>query len=158
MKTKTLSPQLLRKRKLLIVLPLFVLPFVTLLFWALGGGKASEVQAQKQNSKQGLNMELPDANLKDDKALDKLSYYEKAALDSAKLEELMKNDPYYLQRAGTERSNIFVNDSIPPSIKYQAKPSYASANLNTSPYSSLHHQVSRNTIHILMHKELQVVL
>ena len=136
MKTKTLSPQLLRKRKLLIVLPLLVLPFVTLLFWALGGGTASDIQAQNQNSKQGFNMELPDANLKDDKALDKLSYYEKAALDSAKLEELMKNDPYYLQRAGTERSNIFINDSIPPSIKYQAKPSYASTNLNTSPYSS----------------------
>ena len=51
-------------------------------------------------------MELPNANLKDDKPLDKLSYYEKAASDSAKLEELMKNDPYYLQKtnaaAGTE--------------------------------------------------------
>ncbi|HEX8332450.1 MAG TPA: hypothetical protein VF622_07485, partial [Segetibacter sp.] len=140
MKTKMLSPQLLRKRKLLIVLPLLVLPFVTLLFWALGGGKASDVQAQKQNSKQGLNMELPDANLKDDKSLDKLSYYEKAALDSAKLEELMKNDPYYLQRTGAERSNLFINDSIPSSIKYQPDRSYASSNLNASPYSGHNYQ------------------
>jgi len=135
MKTKTLSAQLLRKRKLLIVLPLLVLPFATLLFWALGGGKANDVQAQKQNSKQGLNMELPDANLKDDKSLDKLSYYEKAATDSAKLEELMKNDPYYLQRASAERTNIFTNDSIPSPIRYQPNRSYTSTNLNTSPYS-----------------------
>jgi conjugative transposon TraM protein len=135
MKTKTLSPQSLRKRKLLIVLPLLVLPFITLLFWALGGGKASDVQAQKQSSKHGFNMDLPDANLKDDKALDKLSYYEKAATDSAKLEELMKNDPYYLQRTGKERGNVFINDSIPSSIKYQPNRSYSSTNLNTSPYS-----------------------
>ncbi|MCW3106876.1 MAG: hypothetical protein JWQ09_1382 [Segetibacter sp.] len=140
MKTKTLSPQLLRKRKLLIVLPLLVLPFVTLLFWTLGGGNASDAQSQKQDSKQGLNMELPDANLKDDKPLDKLSYYEKAASDSAKLEELMKNDPYYLQRTSAERSNFFINDSIPSSIKYQPKRSYASTNLNTSPYSGHNYQ------------------
>lgn len=126
---------MLRKRKLLIVLPLLVLPFATLLFWALGGGQA-DVQAKKQDSKHGLNMELPDANLKDDKKLNKLSYYEKAATDSSKLKELMKNDPYYLQRTSAERSNIFINDSIPSSIKYQPNRSYGSTNLKTSPYSS----------------------
>lgn len=131
MKTKMLSPQLLRKRKLLIVLPLLVLPFVTLLFWALGGGTASDVQGQNQNSKQGFNMELPDANFKDDKALDKLSYYEKAASDSAKLEELMKNDPYYLQRASAERSSTFFNDSTPSSAKYQMRAPYQSNNPTT---------------------------
>lgn len=139
MKTKTLSPQLLRKRKFLIVLPLLVLPFVTLLFWALGGGNTNGVQAQQTSTKPGLNMELPDANLKDDKSLDKLSYYEKAALDSARLEELMKNDPYYLQKLSAERSDIFINDSIPASIKYTPKPSHGSTNLNTSPYNN-HYQ------------------
>jgi conjugative transposon TraM protein len=102
----------------------------------LGGGKAGEVQSQEQNSKQGLNMELPNANLKDDKALDKFNYYERAASDSAKLNELMKNDPYYLQRTGPEKRNVFINDSIPSSIKYLVKSSYASTNLNTSPYRS----------------------
>ena len=139
MKTKTLSPQLLRKRKFLIVLPLLVLPFVTLLFWALGGGNANDVQAQQTSTKPGLNMELPNANLKDDKPLDKLSYYEKATLDSARLEEMMKNDPYYLQKLSAERSDVFINDSIPASIKYNPKPSYGSTNLNTSPYNN-HYQ------------------
>ena len=136
MKTKTLSPQMFRKRKFLIVLPLLVLPFVTLLFWALGGGAANELQAQNADSKPGLNMELPTANLKDDKPLDKLSYYEKAALDSAKFEELMKNDPYYLQKLGAERSNVYINDSMPAPVKYAPKASYGSTNLNTSPFNS----------------------
>ena len=136
MKTKTLSPQMLRKRKFLIVLPLLVLPFVTLLFWTLGGGNGNDVKAQHTSTKPGLNMELPDANLKDDKPLDKLSYYEKAALDSARLEELMKNDPNYLQKISTEGRDIFINDSIPASIKFAPKSSFGSTNLNTSPYNS----------------------
>src|SRR5512133_1148930 len=113
MKTKTMSPQSLRKRKFLMVLPLLVLPFVTLLFWSLGGGNTSEVQAQPTSAKPGLNMELPDVHLKDDKPLDKLSYYEKAALDSAKLEEQMKNDPYYLQTRNREGNGTYMADSIP---------------------------------------------
>lgn len=136
MKTTTQSPQFLRKRKFLIVLPLLVLPFLTLLFWALGGGGASDVKAQQNASKQGLNMELPNANLKDDKPLDKLSYYEKAASDSAKLEELMKNDPYYLRKSNEETTGLIINDSIPTSIKYVGKPTYGRSNVNTSPYSS----------------------
>jgi len=136
MKTNTLSPQMLRKRKFLIVLPLLVFPFVTLLFWALGGGNGNDLRAQQTTTKPGLNLELPDANLKDDKPLDKLSYYEKAALDSAKLEELMKNDPNYLQKLSTEGSHIFINDSIPASVKYTPKSSYGSTNLNTSLYNN----------------------
>jgi conjugative transposon TraM protein len=142
MKTKMSSPELLHKRKLLIVLPLLVLPFVTLLFWALGGGKAGDIQAQKQDSKQGLNLQLPDANLKDDKPLNKLSYYEKAALDSEKLDEQMKNDPYYLEKTRAERAKTFINNSIPPSIKYRPKPSYTNTNLNRSPFSTYKYQDS----------------
>ncbi len=66
METKKHSPQFLQKRKFLLVLPLLVLPFITLLFWALGGGKLSDAQAQPQTAKEGLNIELPDAYLKDD--------------------------------------------------------------------------------------------
>ena len=142
MKTKTPSPQMLRKRKFLIVLPLLVLPFVTLLFWALGGGSSNDVQAQQTGTKPGLNMELPNANLKDDKQLDKLSYYEKAALDSAKLQELIKNDPNYLRKLSTEGTDIFINDSIAAYPKYTPKSSFGSTNLNTSPYSN--HYQDRN--------------
>src|SRR5687768_9655109 len=94
MNTKTHSVQYLRKRKFLLVLPLLILPFITLAFWALGGGQSSNENVAQVSSK-GLNMELPEPYLKDDESFDKLSYYEKAASDSAKLEQLMRSDPYY---------------------------------------------------------------
>src|SRR4051812_14911575 len=119
MKTETLSPQLLRKRKLLLGLPLLVLPFVTLLFWTLGGGKSGRVQAQQTDSQQGLNTQLPDANLKDDKRLDKLSYYEKAASDSAKLKGLIRNDSYYAGEIQSEGTGLSINDSL-SATKYKS--------------------------------------
>jgi conjugative transposon TraM protein len=113
METQTVSTQFLKKRKLFLMLPLLVLPFVTLLFWALGGGKGSDLQAQQQNPKRGLNTDLPNAYLKDEKPLDKLSYYEKASSDSAKLENLMKNDPYYMQFKSMESKDLLSsNDSL----------------------------------------------
>ena len=94
----------LRKRKMLLVLPLLVLPFITMAFWALGGGKASGGDSSNANYKQGLNLQLPDAKLKEDKGLNKLSYYEMAAADSAKLKEKRRSDPYFAQ------NNITVAD------------------------------------------------
>lgn len=112
METQTHSPEFLRKRKLFVVLPLLALPFLTLLFWALGGGKVSDLQAQQQSNKGGLNTELPDAYLKDEKPLDKLIYYEKASSDSAKLQDLIKNDPYYTQhKTGNATGLLSFNDS-----------------------------------------------
>jgi conjugative transposon TraM protein len=83
--------QNLRKRKMLLVMPLLVIPFVTLAFYALGGGRGNE-QAKISNE---LNLKLPSSSLKDDQALDKLSFYDKARNDSLKLAEWMRNDPYF---------------------------------------------------------------
>jgi conjugative transposon TraM protein len=81
-----------RRRKFLLLLPLFILPFVTMLFWAMGGGSTNRSGVI---SKKGFNLQLPSAQFKEDKAMDKLNYYDKAALDSTKLEELRKKDPNY---------------------------------------------------------------
>lgn len=94
MEKKTISSKTLRERKLLMVLPALVLPFITLMFWALGGGKAETRAAQTKETK-GFNTELPSANFKDEKPLDKMSYYNRAASDSARLNGLLKNDPNY---------------------------------------------------------------
>lgn len=80
-----------KKRKMMLVLPLLVIPFLTMAFWALGGGSGKAKTAESN----GLNLALPDANLKDDKVLDKLSFYDQAAKDSMKREEWMRNDPYF---------------------------------------------------------------
>lgn len=85
------SPQFLRKRKFFMALPLLCLPFMTLMFWALGGG-AGTATAQGQK---GINATLPDAQLKEGDPLDKMAYYDQAAQDSAELSEQRKNDPFY---------------------------------------------------------------
>lgn len=131
MEQKTQSPKMLRQRKFLLVLPLLVLPFMTLMFWSLGGGKIENTEAQPLTNK-GFNMDLPDAYLKDDKPLDKMSYYDKAASDSSELEELMKNDPNY--RKHTSLSNDvdgIQGDDISVSRNYAR-----SGALITSPYGS----------------------
>jgi conjugative transposon TraM protein len=88
------TPKMIRQRRFLLVLPLLALPFITMIFWALGGGKVEKAQAQAA-VKKGFNINLPDANLKNDKPMDKMSYYEQAQLDSIKFLELVKNDPNY---------------------------------------------------------------
>jgi len=81
-----------KKRKMLLLLPVLVIPFLTLAFYAMGGGHG---RTEKVVSENGLNLQLPEANLKEEKLLDKLSFYDKAAKDSAKMQEWMRSDPYY---------------------------------------------------------------
>ncbi|OXA73778.1 conjugative transposon protein TraM [Flavobacterium aquidurense] len=98
MEQKTKSLKELKQRKMLLVLPLLALPFITAIFWALGGGKmeAANLAAPEQK---GFNIKLPNANLKEGILLDKMNYYDMAALDSAKLNELIKKDPNYLSQS-----------------------------------------------------------
>ncbi|GAA4429888.1 conjugative transposon protein TraM [Pontibacter saemangeumensis] len=115
-----------------MVLPLLALPFVTLLFWALGGGREGDASAQGQAPK-GFNMALPDAYLKEEEPLDKLSYYKKAASDSARLNELLKNDPYYQQQMASGPS--WSQDTSLPEGNYKSTSPASGSRLNTSPYS-----------------------
>jgi hypothetical protein len=94
MKTQPLTPKMLRQRKFLLVAPLLILPFLTLFFWALGGGKVNATDATN-NAAKGFNMNLPGAKLKNNSTFNKMSYYNQAALDSVKLKQEMKSDPYY---------------------------------------------------------------
>ncbi|HEX5553358.1 MAG TPA: conjugative transposon protein TraM [Chitinophagaceae bacterium] len=92
----------IRQRKFLLVLPLLALPFMTMIFWALGGGKVEKAEAQAA-TKKGFNINLPDAILNDDKPMDKMSYYNLAQQDSMKFLEMIKNDPNY--------KNVFMTDT-----------------------------------------------
>lgn len=89
-----ISPTLKRKRKFLTIVPLLVIPFLTMIFWALGGGQKADAQSVTDTNT-GLNLQLPDAKFKDGKEIDKMGYYDRAAADSVKLHALMKDDPYY---------------------------------------------------------------
>ena len=105
MKQQTLTPKMRRQRKMLLALPLIILPFLTLFFWALGGGKGNPALAQTTEQR-GLNTKLPDAKLKDSRALNKMSYYAQAALDSNKLRQQMKSDPYYQNHSRGDTADL----------------------------------------------------
>lgn len=94
METKTISLKESKKRKMLLVLPLITLPFITVLFYILGGGKI-ETAAGLSEPKKGFNFNLPVPKFKEDSALDKMSYYDQASSDSLKLLEQIKKDPNY---------------------------------------------------------------
>ncbi|RPD44053.1 conjugative transposon protein TraM [Paracnuella aquatica] len=133
MQTKTQSPRFLRRRRFFLVLPLLALPFTTLMFWAMGGGKGSGAEAGQTTPKGGLNMQLPDAYLKDDKSLNKLSYYEKAASDAQKLHEQLKNDPYY-GKGNTDETLMASSDTAISPMTYNKN--VLGKGLNTSPYNA----------------------
>lgn len=96
MENRTYSARFLQQRKLYTFLPLLVLPFLTFFYWAavVKNSKKTQTTAVEPT---GLNTNLPDAFLKEGKPMDKLSYYQKAADDSAKRTELIKKDPYRQQ-------------------------------------------------------------
>lgn len=114
MENKKHSSKFLRQRKFLLILPLLTLPFITMIFWALGGGKGSSVVAQSTGMQNGLNLKLPDAKLKSDKGLDKLSFYRLAALDSLKLLQEKKSDPYWNELTGFKDNDT---TNLPGSMK-----------------------------------------
>lgn len=89
------SEKFLRQRRFFMVLPLLVLPFVTLLFWALGGGKGVSAEAQDKKYS-GLNTSLPEAIFtEEDENWNKFDLYEQAKRDSLKFQQAKKNDPYF---------------------------------------------------------------
>jgi conjugative transposon TraM protein len=123
------SQAFLRTGKMMLVLPLLVIPFLTMAFWALGGGKGNEpVMANEQK---GLNLNLPDAKMKDENLTDKLSFYDKADKDSAKLEEWMRTDPYYQQKEDTGYTTVNELELLT-----QNSASKYNQRLNSSPYET----------------------
>ena len=115
---KNHTAQFLKRRKFLLVLPLLALPFITLAFWALGGGTGKpDGGPQKQ---QGLNRELPGAKLSAD-PLDKMSIYNQAQKDSLAFMEQLKGDPYALRDSfGAGYAGTGAYGQPGPQIGYQS--------------------------------------
>lgn len=72
---------LLKKRKFYLAVPVLILPFLTMAFWALGGGKDTGKSAAAPSK--GLNMALPSAQFKDKPEKDKMAIYRSAAKDTS---------------------------------------------------------------------------
>ena len=82
------STEFLRNRKFLLVLPLLVLPFLTMAFWALGGGKGPRNLTAIQDAQKGFNTELPQAKFNPDEKQDKFSIYESSAKDTQETNDI----------------------------------------------------------------------
>jgi len=118
MKTQPLTPKMLRQRKFLLAAPLLILPFLTLFFWALGGGKVNAA-GSTANAAKGFNMNLPGAKLKNNDTFNKMSYYDQAALDSGKLKQEMKSDPYYRPSADSAGRSSAASGGILPGFNFR---------------------------------------
>lgn len=127
MEQKKLSDQELKQKKFLLMLPIICIPFLTLMFWLMGGGKSEQALA-KENG--GLNINLPDAKSAGTEDLNKLDFYNQAMKDSLKLQELMKADPNYNGRRDSDMMALpegyaFPHTGLNTSV-------YAGSNLNTN--------------------------
>lgn len=79
------------KRRLWLLLPLLVFPFLAFAFYKLGGG--SDPAASESVDAKGINTELPDAAMQEEQPLSKLGYYQRADKDSAKIGRLSQQEP-----------------------------------------------------------------
>jgi conjugative transposon TraM protein len=93
------SLKTLKTRKFLMVLPLLVLPFVTMAFWAFDGGKGGKTLASAKEQPKGFNTDLPQAKFNPDEKQDKFSVYEISAKSSegsasvSNMEQVAFSDP-----------------------------------------------------------------
>ncbi|WP_277015067.1 conjugative transposon protein TraM [Flavobacterium lindanitolerans] len=124
-----------RKRKLMLILPVLVLPFITLIFWALGGGRTYGTESSEKKIP-GVNFRLPDAQISEEADLDKMGYYTKAKKDSIKFQEMVRNDPSY-RDAGPMEGQAQQFNGYPP----------AGTGMNNSLYGSGHNDPNTQKIY-----------
>lgn len=94
-----------KQRKFFLVLPLLVIPFLTMAFWALGGGKAG---SQPITNSRGLDTDLPEAQFKDKGKNDKMAVYQAAQHDSTQ----DGVSPAFLKSMGLDKAASRKIDSI----------------------------------------------
>ena len=118
-----------QKRQLLLMIPILTIPFLTLTFWALGGGKSpGDLPVGKKQK--GFNLELPGIGEAGEKSLDKMGHYQRSDTDSSRYFQEVKKDPYYRMafNAETESKSHLSLDS-------PEKEKTSSQNLSTNLYS-----------------------
>lgn len=127
--------QLALKFKKLLILPLLMLPFITLAFWALDGGKGTK-HDDAVGEKEGLNLNLPSANLKEDGNEDKLTFYEKAQQQEEKTKDALQNDSLFKLHDSFSDPNRLDDIVASSPSRYDPTPKDPFTGLNTSPVHS----------------------
>lgn len=78
------TKQKVTRRKILLLLPLVVLPLLGAGYYLFFG---REAETEKQSVKKGINKELPDAAFKEEQPQDKYGYYQQSDRDSVKIKD-----------------------------------------------------------------------
>lgn len=104
------TPEFLKERKFLMIVPLLILPFLTMAFWALGGGKQNNY-AYDARSASGLNATLPQAQFKDHQSQDKMDVYQETKADSLKSSNTGVSESF-LNAMGLDASKTRGSDSV----------------------------------------------
>lgn len=68
------------QRKILMVIPILVIPFMALAFYAMGGGNGSSPHSN--SLQKGINTDLPDAAFKKEEPTDKMGFYQQSGADN----------------------------------------------------------------------------
>lgn len=76
------TDEFLKKRKFYLAVPVLILPFLTMAFWALGGGNDT-AKASEPMPNRGIDMALPSAQFKGNKQKDKMDIYQAAGKDTS---------------------------------------------------------------------------
>jgi conjugative transposon TraM protein len=122
----------IRRLKMLLILPLLMLPFLTLAFWSLGGGKGLTDKGKTVGQKEGLNLDLPSPNIKNEGKEDKLTYYEKAEQQAGRDKEALQNDSLFALHGSDRDSNKLDNVVANSPSQYDPTPKDPYTGLNTS--------------------------
>ena len=88
---KQLTEKQKRERKFLLMLPVLVLPFLCMAFWAMGGGKQGGEFGNEPVH--GFNMTLPEARI-ESVSMDKMASYEQAERKATQLRDRLRMDPF----------------------------------------------------------------
>ncbi len=105
------TPDFLKERKFMVMIPVLIIPFLLMAFWALGGGRHHN-SSNANNLANGLNTTLPQAQFKDEKEKDKMGIYQNAKKDSVGLADGVS--PAFAQALGFDGTNAVSKD---PSLK-----------------------------------------
>jgi hypothetical protein len=102
------TEEFLKKRKFYLAIPILILPFMTMAFWALGGGKDAGKSAAVIPDR-GIDMALPSAQFKDNKQKDKMDIYQSAGKDTSKTKDGVSKN--FIQAMGFNPKSVAHADS-----------------------------------------------
>jgi hypothetical protein len=97
------SQEFLKKRKFYLAIPVLIIPFLTMAFWALGGGKDGN-KAAAAGPQKGINLALPSAQFKDKQAPDKMDIYQSEKKDSTHTKDGVSKS--FMQAMGFDPNKI----------------------------------------------------